>query len=439
MTSLRTINRRNLRGVHAVRLNSGPQLLVERIGMRLIDFSMIVITAMSLANFNELILPQPLLPGLQQAVSFVLWLVVIYATFLVRPVTHISMPAGVVLLWALYGFAAVSVLWANYSASSILKGLTLLITTFGAYRLVLAVPVDRIILNIIHGLFIVVAVSLLTVLFAPKIGVVQLWMHHGKWKGIFESKQSLGTGSAILLFLALQRRMQGHNKRYCSIAALLAIVCVVGAGSRGGGVIAVSAFIISYLALRSPKLSHWLAFTPFVMTLVGAGIITFFVATGYRFIPLFGVELDLSSRTFIWQFSLSHFLEHPLLGFGLNGFWSQDQILSDFRHEYRWVLDNFHSGYVGIAMELGVIGYCLFAAGVWAWGQRIAETARTHGPSEHTALPVSLVNLLFFIDFTETFFLRSTNILAILLIALMFRSYAEPTGPSQSGAATGDL
>ena len=180
MASLNPSELRNPRPALGVGRASRPQQLAERIGSALTGACMTGITVLSLANFNELVLPPPLSPNLQQLASVLLWLVLIYASFLVRPIASIRMSAGVVLLWTFCCFAALSVLWANYSAASILKGLTLLLTTLGAYRLVLTVTTERIVLYVVHGLFILVAASLITVLIAPKIGVVQAWMHNGK-------------------------------------------------------------------------------------------------------------------------------------------------------------------------------------------------------------------------------------------------------------------
>jgi len=48
------------------------------------------------------------------------------------------------------------------------------------------------------------------------------------------------------------------------------------------------------------------------------------------------------------------------MGFGLNGFWTDSNIYYQYQRLHGWVLDNYHSGYIAIIVETGIIGFILF-------------------------------------------------------------------------------
>ena len=402
-----------------------PADVVSDIATFAVRATIVLNTLLSVGTFNPLLLPG--VPALaQQVLSIGLWLTAIFASFLCQPVCRFKTTPGLALLWLFYAFAAVSVLWGNLAEASLIKSVALLITTFGAYRLVRALPIQAILADVMLGLLILCAASIFVSLFKPDIGVLKTWQHNGQWAGVFDSKQTLGTGGAVLLYLALQRLLRRDQRLYCLSAFVTAAVCVIASGSRGGGVIAIGSVAAIYLARRSTRVLHAMAFAPLIMMAVATAQISYFVMTENLAFELFGQEINFTERTFIWQFALRHFHEHPIIGFGLNGFWSFEQILFEFRHEHRWVLDNYHSGYIGILMELGIIGYILFGASVWAWARKMYAQAGASISRAESAATVSFVNMIFLINFTETFFLRSTNTISIVLLILMFTTFADP-------------
>lgn len=402
-----------------------PANVVNDIATFVLRVTVVLNTLLCVGNFNPLLLPG--VPALaQQVLSIGLWLITIFASFLCQPVYRFKTSPGLTLLWLFYAFATISVLWGNLAEASLFKSVAILITTFGASRLARTLPTQAILADVMLGLFLLCAASVFTSVFKPSIGVLKTWQHSGQWAGVFDSKQTLGTGGAVLLYLALQRLLRREQRLYCLLAFLTAALCVVASGSRGGGAIAIGAVAAIYLARRSTRVLHAMAFAPLVMMAAATALIAYFVITENLALELFDQEINFTERTFIWQFALRHFHEHPIIGFGLNGFWSSEQILFEFRHEHRWVLDNFHSGYIVILMELGIIGYLLFGAGVWAWARRMYAQAGTTISAAESAATVSFVNMIFLINFTETFFLRSTNIISIVLLILMFTTYADP-------------
>lgn len=368
-----------------------------------------------------------------------MWAVVIAASRFVTPVLRIEVGNELLAIIGFYAFATVSVLWSDLSSASLLKGLAMAITTFGAYRLARSMPLGQIIDCTLFGFFLVASASMFLVLFVPSIGVDQSWMHAGDWQGVFESKQALGTVGAFLLFFAFNRVLNRGGRWSFAVLFVLALSCVIGSGSRGGGALAVAACASVYVSRRSVLWTKLLAFGPLLMIFVAIPFISYLYVTGHEFIPMFGVEVDFTERAIIWQYALHHFGDAPILGYGLNGFWSIAEVYHDFEREHGWVLDNYHDGYLAILIETGILGMALFSLNQFLFGVKMWWLTSTKGmvQADYSAI-VGFANLVFLIDFTETFFLRSTNINAVLLVTLQFIACrgpqaADPPKPRRNG------
>lgn len=391
-----------------------------------------VIAALSVATFNDGVVPAGA-GALQQFAVLGLWVLVIAITFAIRPVLA---PAFGTDFWAIVGFyvfAALSVLWSDHSSATVLKGIALSITTVAAYRVSTRLPLETILEAVSAGFVLVSAGSVALVLLVPSVGVDQTWMHRGQWQGVFQSKQSLGTVGAFLMFFAFHRLLNHGGWLRFLLVFGLAATCVVGAGSRGGAAVALAACLSLSLPRRWSGIGIAMAFGPVLMTGVALVAIASLIASGDPFLPLFGQEVDFTERGMIWQYALSHFADRPLLGFGLNGFWSADGMLHGFERQHGWVLDNYHDGYIGILIETGIVGMAIFVAGMLLFGVKMGRLIARRGmPQADATVIVGFVNLVFFIDFTETFFLRSTNINSILLIIVLLVSCRVPGRPEPS-------
>jgi exopolysaccharide production protein ExoQ len=399
----------------------------------IIKAGLVIIVVFSIGNFNEKFLPAGTLSNLQQYIALTMWILVLCASLFLPPILRVAPSADIIVALAFCAFAVLSIAWSNHSPDSVLKGLALVITTVGAYRLACRMPIDQIMNCTIVGLLVLVAGSAFLVAVLADIGLVTTWMHNGQWQGVFESKQSLGTGGAFLMFFASHRALTRGGMVSFLIMFGLGAGCVIGSGSRGGGALALAAIATLYLSARFPRVGKLLAFGPIAMIVVANALSVYFVATGNDYLSFFDYKIDFTDRTLIWEYALRHFEHSALFGFGLNGFWSIDQIHYWFSHEHEWVLDNFHSGYVAILVETGVIGMALFTLCFLFFGARMSWLSSTQLVSRaHYNVIIGFVNLSFLINFTETFFLRSTNFIATLLTAfLVIGSASQSRMPQQ--------
>jgi len=255
----------------------------------------------------------------------------------------------------------------------------------------------------------------------PEIGVDQSWMHNGQWQGIYESKQTLGFISAYLMFFACYRKMTGQGWIAFLSMFLLASTCVVASESRGAGAVAVAAGALLFTSMWSIRCMKVYAVLPFIMCILAALLILYFYVTGYDSIHLGETTINLTERTFIWQYAISHFNDAPLLGFGINGFWTRPSIYDYFNQNHGWVLDNYHSGYIAVMIETGFLGYVLFVASVFLFSDKVLYLIATRSIDRgHCALIIGFVVLSFQTNFTETMFLRSTMFTSVLLVAFFF-------------------
>ncbi|OAF18640.1 O-antigen ligase family protein [Bradyrhizobium neotropicale] len=393
---------------------------VEKIARSAISWSITINVVASMGTFNAAILPAEL-TYLQQAIALLMWGVVIYASAFVRPRLRLESNPDLIALVAFYGLAALSVLWTTLNAAAIMKGAALAMTTFGAFCLITRIDVDEIVKSTALGFSILVAASAFCAIFVPDIGLDHSWMHGGQWQGVYESKQTLGFISAYLMFFACYRKMTGQGWAAFLVTFLLASTCVIGSESRGAGAVALAAGALLATSLWSINCMRIYAVLPSIMCILAGLLILYFYTTGYDSIHLGDSTIDFTERTFIWQYAISHFDDAPLLGFGINGFWTVPSIYDYFEQNHGWVLDNYHSGYIAILMETGFLGYLLFVASVFLFSNKVLHLIATRSINRsHCALIIGFVVLSFQTNFTETMFLRSTMFTSLLLVAFFF-------------------
>ncbi|MCA1549189.1 O-antigen ligase family protein [Bradyrhizobium sp. BRP19] len=397
-----------------------PGVGVEKLARIVMRGSITVNVIASMGVFNPALLPAEW-SFVQQAVALLMWVILIYASAFVRPSLRVQPNPDFIALVAFYALAAVSVLWTGLATAAIMKSAALVMTTFGAYCLITRIDIDEIVGATALGLFILVAASALCAVFVPEIGVDQSWMHNGQWQGIYESKQTLGFISAYLMFFACYQKMTGQGWTVFLLTFLLASTCVIASESRGAGAVAIAAGALLMTSLWSIRCMRIYAVLPVVMCILAALLILYFYVTGYDSIHLGESTINLTERTFIWQYAIGHFDDAPLLGFGINGFWTRPAIYDYFNQNHGWVLDNYHSGYIAVAMETGFLGYVLFVASVYLFSEKVLYLIATRTiDRRHCALIIGFVVLSFQSNFTETMFLRSTMFTSVLLVAFFF-------------------
>ena len=324
------------------------------------------------------------------------------------------------LLWSAASFA-----WSDNPASAVTKAAALLITNVAAWRLSALISVREMFACLYACLGALLAASAALVAFAPGIGIVQHeWQHVGNWQGMFTSKQGLGMVSAVFVAIALLRFIDRRHW-FHGVMCALGIACLLGSGSRGAGVMAVAAISCLILSRASRKLTVAVTAIFGIVLALAIANIAYLAATGAPSIDLFGYDVNVTERTFIWQYALGSWLRRPLQGYGLNGFWTLPTVYYDYFREHGWVLDNYHNGYIAILVETGLIGFCIFLAASLALGVKFHRLLTTTPKAGRLSLEMAVAFLIMFftINLTETYLLRSTNFLALLFAFLVCKIF----------------
>lgn len=385
--------------------------------------SLFVATLLSTSTFNPLLVSKEQAGHLFQALIVGLWLLMIFASLFVRRTAAVRIWPDTLLLLTFYAVACISIFGAGLAPDSVLKAFALAVTVFGAYRVAQCLSLEEIVGSVAWAFMTLAVVSLALVVAVPDIGVDQGWMHGGQWKGVFASKQTLGFMSSFLIFFALWRGHAGNGWWGSTAMILVALAALIGSGSKGAAALAVFVVLLFYLSRRSRGFSGFSVFLPFAMLCLAGVLIIYLIATQNEYVSFFGYETDFTERAVIWQYALQHYLDHPILGFGLNGFWTQPEIARGFERTRGWVLDNYHSGYVTILVETGLVGFTLFSVSFLLFGFRMNAVLRQERVSRLAFTLIAVFTaLMFVVDFTETMFLRSTSIFSVLLLIVLFKS-----------------
>jgi O-antigen ligase len=327
------------------------------------------------------------------------------------------------LLWpALYlGYVIISPLWGDLAPEA-QKSAVFLLTALTVWRLTSIITVDELLVLTERALLILCVASALVIGVDPSLGISNEWRPEVNgwehlWRGVFNDKQLLGMAAGYFVFLTTMRFFHSRNFFYLPGIAL-GIVLTVGSGSRGGVIIAILTPAIIIAARAYPR---WRLLVPGLLWVCIGTAMLFFInlmVSADERIHLLGADIDFSNRTVIWNYALTHWMSQPLFGFGLDGFWRAPNISSGFFWMHGWVLDNFHSGYLEILAETGLVGFAMFCIVIWQLSSRLCTLLRA-GTSETVEMVLGLILMTFVIDLTETVFLRSTNYLQVLFNFLL--------------------
>lgn len=199
--------------------------------------------------------------------------------------------------------------------------------------------------------------SLLAAVGMPDLGIEN---YEGQlvWKGILNSKNSLGFWSAIsvLLFLTLSDSVNTLlTKLLCYGLALVSLVVLImsdSATSLLAMVVAGSLSLYLYLAFRFQLGFARMA----VMAVLFIGLIGI-VFTNIDTAELLGRSGDLTGRGEVWAQTWKLIMERPLTGYGYGALWfpNDESIWIQQRFtDFTWVVYHAHNGFLQVASEVGL-------------------------------------------------------------------------------------
>ncbi|WP_428929752.1 O-antigen ligase family protein [Marinibacterium sp. SX1] len=278
-------------------------------------------------------------------------------------------------LWLYPAWWLLSFSWGADTGHILKSGMQLVLTVMICYCSIIRLGPRQIMLSLLiaAGWF-----GILSFLASPSGGVAA--------RGVFSSKNSLGTAMVILwiaaLCIALDKGFARPIRLIAVAAGLLALRMIQVANSATAVLLALAALAIA-CTVRARSLFSGPALLAALFLLFGA--ITVLAAAISLYVPVFdpvtqvlgafGKDATLTGRTVLWQYATDEIVRRPYLGIGPGGFWTPEDGLSTARriyeefHKKSYAHFSFHSSFYEIAVHLGLIGlgivvvtalWCLF-------------------------------------------------------------------------------
>jgi len=236
--------------------------------------------------------------------------------------------------------------------------------------------------------------SLACVVFLPSYGISATPEH--QWQGVFGYKSPLGFVMALSILVEWQLPTPTSFSRTLNrLALVLSAVLLFFARSLTptiallGSLLLVQLYKFAAQRLRIPQ-----GITVLAIVLMMSSGVAMFLANSERITNSLGRSSDLTGRTEIWRGVTASILEHPMLGYGYSGFWSEVSAASaELDQTLGGTIMYSHNGYLEVLLILGIVGFALTLAFLGAGIRRVLYW------SEHNRSSIGLWPLLFLLFF----------------------------------------
>jgi O-antigen ligase len=144
-------------------------------------------------------------------------------------------------------------------------------------------------------------------------------------------------------------------------------------------------------------------------------------------VKLFGRDITLTDRLYIWQDMYRAASGNPLLGVGYGGFWIGREANIPW-NTHTWILGQGHSGYVDTYLQLGIAGWVALTGIILSTHRHLVANLATD--FEFAAWRLSLFLVVLFVNLTETTLLRGDHHLWFIFTACIWQVPAPQPEPA---------
>jgi len=252
---------------------------------------------------------------------------------------------------------AVSIMWSVDKSLAVQRIIAFLLTSYIAIYFYVKYNTEKFITILYVSFYIVIIVSIFSVLIIPDLAIHRLDAHEGDWRGIFTHKNNLGWFTSlciIISFSVLNKKVNIYRVAFLLLSLLLLIM----SGSRTSWV-ALSIIIFVYFLIKNLKINKKLYYAILVLIVPVVIIFINYLFNNYDFIlGLIGRDATLTGRINLWAHSFNAILDRPLLGYGFGTFWDS-KIINEI-WTWIWLPPHAHNGYVDLLLQLGILGFSVF-------------------------------------------------------------------------------
>jgi exopolysaccharide production protein ExoQ len=223
----------------------------------------------------------------------------------------------------------------------------------------------------------------------------------GMWSGIFGHKNELGYMMAWSAGVFLHLAFSINQFRWLMWIIFSISVCLIIL-SRSTTSLTILLTMISLLPFYKTlqKTNYKLQVVMVGLALMLLIIISILLVGNVEtVVGASGKDLTLNGRTDLWDFIFAKIFDRPWFGYGFYGFWDSD-IAASLRREHPWA-SNAHNGFLEMILELGIVGFLIFAAGLIRFIMmalnRIASVAKK--PEDYWSMQMLVIIII--INFSE--------------------------------------
>jgi O-antigen ligase len=264
----------------------------------------------------------------------------------------------------LIALAVLSVIWSSMPGKTINRGIAIVGTTlFGIYlasRYSLKKQLE--LFGWMYGLAVIF--SFVFALILPKYGVMG-GIHEGKWRGIYNHKNTLGKviSPGIIIFLLLA--FDGKKRRWLFwVGFILAFLLLLRSTATTSliNTITLLAACVGFRVLRWSGNSV----VPGLISVFSLGGIFYILisANMESLLASLGKDTTLTGRADLWPYVFEMIWKQPIFGYGYGAFWGG--VNSPCYYIWQatnWTPPNSHNGLLDLWLHLGFIGLVIFIFG----------------------------------------------------------------------------
>ena len=328
------------------------------------------------------------------------------------------------IIWLLIALTILSIIWSSNPPKTIARCVAIVGTSlFGLYLASRYTMKEQ--LKLFAWVF-GVAIVLSFAFALPKYGIMG-GVHAGKWRGIYYHKNVLGKEMSVSTVIFLVQAINPQKKQWLFWLGLLFSVLLVILSTATSSLINI---IFLFVAFAAFQILRWdferliPAFTALVT--IGGSLYLLITTNAEALLGSIGKDTTLTGRSELWPLVIQAISKKPWLGYGYGGFWygwkSESSVVW---YAAGWPAPNSHNGFLDIFLQIGVVGFVVFAiAFVSALFRAFTRLRRTKG--SEALWPLLFLTYLILNNLGETSLIVQNDIFWVLFISIYFALLLPP-------------
>lgn len=305
-------------------------------------------------------------------------------------------------IWILNVWVFFSIIWAVDPMVSLRRVSALLLLTGYCAYIASRYSLREFLELFVIALSICILSSFIITIFSPEMGLNQTEakVYETAWRGVFYHKNRLGN-LALLNILSLMALMQVSQKnRFAKVLLIMISFFVLLKSNSVTPLLLIFPIMCFMYFAKGIRLDLGLLI-PIIQLILLVISITFlwlFSNSGQSFLSdafaSFGRDTTLTGRVDVWEKLIVAIGKHPLVGYGLGGYFLGDTGPSaELARDGGWLAPSAHNAYLDIWINIGAIGLVLFTLTFFFALSRLVKQIRQKGSGVDIWALVCLVEM----------------------------------------------